>query len=1023
MKNFKRVISAVIALALSASTLVAVSAAKFTDVDSTNYAEAIDVLSALDVVHGYEDGSFKPDGEITRAEAATMIVGALNMMGDAQASAGVSKFTDVNEKASWASGYVNVGVAQGFIHGMDDTTFAPQDNVTYAQMCVMLTFITGYAEYAAANGGYPTGYMTMAASAGINKNVALSAETPLKRGQVAQMLYNAVTAPVLGIAEYKIDGNSYEKLDGLKGREYKTLLSDKFDAFEVKATVDEVENGKVKFVANSVTTDYDDAANKADFFTYTTVLGTSTLSNVKGDIIVENGIDLTNAVQQQIKAILVNDANGKKHLIYAEDTNSVETKEIAVTGQYVSDMASKQIKFGTTKENFESTITIYVNGYQYPNSTTTYTGAAANTAIESILKNAVGTIKLAKVASTAKNYDTIFVDAYQVAQVRSVNYKDQKTTVKFTGNATNLGSYRAIEVTDNEVENGSVKLAVKLGEETIELKDLQENDIIAIKTKIAAPSDNTISYANGNYDIEVLVSRDTISGKLTEKDIEDDANKFVIEGTEYTAVDKVTMDSDLKLNTNYKVVYLDAFGRIAAYNDEEVEEVAKKYAIVAKIDDSDVVLVLPDGSKKTYEVKDNDVFPGTVKAVDSIVLPTGVTSTKLVGQASYNSVVEYTLKSGKISYMAYQTPTAFINTNAATKGEYRADVSRIGSIGINSSTSIIDADYTSYKNYAAMTVSQLSDGEKYAGVGFNKVSGTSIYQFVILTDSGYNYGASSRFAVSDTNAWTTGLDSDGDEVDQIKVLVNGEKATLNVAKALVSSAVPTRGTAFFYTTDTDGLVDSIRKVTVANIKSVGEFSLATVLGDYDTSKWGTTLVNGTDDIRLVKGVVVGVSANSVKIMETPWQDDDTTVDADGDGDKTNDRDSALADGPVDAGNYESLPLASDCLIYTYDPTIEEARNQLDAQGSLIASNFADWKITETSSAWAAGYSSSDIGNTVWYNTATPITASNSAAIAAARGIKASKAPSLEGNKTEESAYYAMALVVDGQVVEIYEILQ
>ena len=161
MKNFKKVISAVVALALSASTFV--SASNFTDVaDTASYAEAIDVLSALGIVNGYaeEDGTFtfKPEGTITRAEAATMIVGALNMTEDAKASAGTSKFADVNSQASWAAGYVNVGVAQGFISGMDETTFAPQENVTYAQMCVMLTSIAGYGEYAAKNGGYPTGY-------------------------------------------------------------------------------------------------------------------------------------------------------------------------------------------------------------------------------------------------------------------------------------------------------------------------------------------------------------------------------------------------------------------------------------------------------------------------------------------------------------------------------------------------------------------------------------------------------------------------------------------------------------------------------------------------------------------------------------------------------------------------------------------------------------------------------------------------------------------------------------------------
>ena len=147
MKNFKKVISSVIALAISASSFAAVSASKFSDVaDTAPYAEAVEVLTALGIVSGYnEDGvvTFKPEGNITRAEAATMIVGALNMTEDAKNASATCQFADVNEKASWAAGYVNVGVSEGFISGRDANTFDPQANVTYAEMCVMTTKLTG----------------------------------------------------------------------------------------------------------------------------------------------------------------------------------------------------------------------------------------------------------------------------------------------------------------------------------------------------------------------------------------------------------------------------------------------------------------------------------------------------------------------------------------------------------------------------------------------------------------------------------------------------------------------------------------------------------------------------------------------------------------------------------------------------------------------------------------------------------------------------------------------------------------
>ena len=117
MKNFKKVISTVIALAISASTFA--SASTFSDVaDTASYAEAIEVLSALGIVNGYvEDGvtSFKPEGEITRAEAATMIVGALNMTEDAKNSSSSCQFADVNEKVVFPKGRTTFFLPNGSV--------------------------------------------------------------------------------------------------------------------------------------------------------------------------------------------------------------------------------------------------------------------------------------------------------------------------------------------------------------------------------------------------------------------------------------------------------------------------------------------------------------------------------------------------------------------------------------------------------------------------------------------------------------------------------------------------------------------------------------------------------------------------------------------------------------------------------------------------------------------------------------------------------------------------------------------
>ena len=96
---------------------------------------------------------------------------------------------------------VNVGVSQGFIVGRNSNEFDPLANVTYAELCVMLTKITDYADYAKSSAkdgdAWYKCYTDMAASAGLNKGVNVPLTAALTRGQVSQMIYNALITPKL----------------------------------------------------------------------------------------------------------------------------------------------------------------------------------------------------------------------------------------------------------------------------------------------------------------------------------------------------------------------------------------------------------------------------------------------------------------------------------------------------------------------------------------------------------------------------------------------------------------------------------------------------------------------------------------------------------------------------------------------------------------------------------------------------------------------------------------------------------
>lgn len=110
----------------------------FPDVKSDQwYAEAVETLAGLGILSGYEDGTFAPGHDITRAEfvSIAMAFSTLDTTGD-------SSFSDVKD-SFWAADAINSAAAQGWISGFGDGTFAPNSPVTRAQAVSILNKMLG----------------------------------------------------------------------------------------------------------------------------------------------------------------------------------------------------------------------------------------------------------------------------------------------------------------------------------------------------------------------------------------------------------------------------------------------------------------------------------------------------------------------------------------------------------------------------------------------------------------------------------------------------------------------------------------------------------------------------------------------------------------------------------------------------------------------------------------------------------------------------------------------------------------
>ena len=148
----KKFLALVLALVMTMSLVtISAGAEDFTDDASITYEEAVDVMTAIGVVGGYADGSFNPQGTLTRGAAAKIICNMILGPTAAGALAAVeAPFKDVPADHVF-SGYIAYCASEGIVGGYTDGTFKPAGTLTgYAFMKMLL----GALGYDAVNEGY-----------------------------------------------------------------------------------------------------------------------------------------------------------------------------------------------------------------------------------------------------------------------------------------------------------------------------------------------------------------------------------------------------------------------------------------------------------------------------------------------------------------------------------------------------------------------------------------------------------------------------------------------------------------------------------------------------------------------------------------------------------------------------------------------------------------------------------------------------------------------------------------------------
>ena len=182
-------------LAFACAFTMFAGAASYSDKADIKASTAVDMLSSLGVIQGYDDGSFKPNTTVTRAQMAKMIFTIMNGGNDnANAYASLpTAFTDL-PTAAWAQGYVRYLQNTGIIAGKSATKFAPNDTVTGLEAAKMVLVAAGYNAQKAGLTGAAWAQNTMKYGQLNNlfEDVDADLNAALPRQYAAQILYNAL---------------------------------------------------------------------------------------------------------------------------------------------------------------------------------------------------------------------------------------------------------------------------------------------------------------------------------------------------------------------------------------------------------------------------------------------------------------------------------------------------------------------------------------------------------------------------------------------------------------------------------------------------------------------------------------------------------------------------------------------------------------------------------------------------------------------------------------------------------------
>ena len=926
MRNLKRALSLGLTAAMISGLMVmGSSAASYADVTSEDNQEAIEVLEAVGIMIGDENGDFNPDQNVTRNEMAVVMS---NLMEYNVASyKDTSPFTDV---PSWAEPYVAACYTNGITAGTSATTYGGSDTVTTAQAALMLMKALGYFQYASDFGGdWQLATVRQGNDIDLFVGVDSGVQQAMTRNDVAQLVLNTLEA---GTVKASTGGSI--TVGGV------TINTD--------VKYDYVTSGETyAFAINDRNTN-----NDGDLVVGSIVeLGEQLYM---GDLRKSGGADNFDRPSS------IWEYNHKEIGVYPDEANYTYTEKISQEDLY--DELGSTIMGGRDPYTWEVFYNGEYLGHVIPERNESDAYSHTNT----------GTLTQVYLDSVERTVTVTMVDTF-LAEVVSVSEKDDSAdvTVNYLGNnlANTSGRQSRITLDSTDLAQGD-KVLVTLYEDgsrfsidSIELAETVTGEVNAVKSvyddgwtgKYAVMDGTKYNYVGNTFakdladtalddptlNAENILYLDNygnmIAFEATERSVDylyiqdtmDGLGGFQAlatfpDGTEKT-ITVTELDGDKNPDENDLPTFL---GQMGVYAYEQQGNDYKLTTLVkANYDDSTVVggnhndKVDANGENTVYgnslNTWDNAPVNGSYDNGFSVNDTKTAFDDAVVGSDDSTHVgdyVTYSIRNGLNSIRA-----EYSNTLGGNITTTRSVVS------LNNSTIFVDVEggavYTGYSNVPTMT-----DISFY--VVYNRQLNADV---VFITDGADNSTSDSFFFVLDENPLTTENADDGTVYREYAAMVNGEETTVTLKGTnrdnVVSGANFIRENTLYRieTITPDGDVTEVSRVTKWNASNQETAIVAPNTQEFSliySDTYNVPVYSGSGTIRVEQDSNISESDNNVAVNYTNERmyayDNETifvevTLDEDGDVvDVDRSSEGAINDKDDDrAGNSNVFVLAVD----------------------------------------------------------------------------------------------------------------